>query len=101
MNGFPRFCIALGCLALSACASIVSSTTQKLADNLSRAILNQNDMQTVQDGAPAYLIMIDSFVEGDPENPQMLRAGARLNGSYASAFYSLSPIGSKTGWVST
>lgn len=73
-------------LALSGCASMMSSATQRLADNLSAGILQQDDLQTVRDGGPAYLLMIDGLINGDPENEALLRAGARLYSAYASAF---------------
>jgi hypothetical protein len=57
-----------------------------LAGTLSDAILNQSDPQTVEDGVPAYLILLDSMIAGDPENAEMLLVGARLYGAYASAF---------------
>ena len=71
---------------LSGCASLVSSATSKMADNITLAILNQDDPATVRTGAPAYLLMIDGLIEGDPENDDLLLAGARLYGSYAGAF---------------
>jgi len=37
-------------LALTGCASLASSATSKLANNLSSAILNQDDPETVQAG---------------------------------------------------
>lgn len=73
-------------LTLSACNTLVSSATKDLADNLSRAIQNQNDPDTVRQGAPAYLIMIDSFIQGAPDDVDLLIAGSNLYGSYASAF---------------
>ncbi|MDH3450588.1 MAG: TRAP transporter TatT component family protein, partial [Gammaproteobacteria bacterium] len=60
--------ILLALSVLSGCASIVSSATSKMADNITLAILNQDDPATVRDGAPAYLLMIDGLIEGDPEN---------------------------------
>ena len=77
---------ALALLALSGCASLVSSATSKMADNITLAIQNQNDAATVRDGAPAYLLMIDGLIEGDPQNEDLLLAGAKLYGSYSSAF---------------
>jgi hypothetical protein len=73
-------------LALGGCASLVSSATARMADNVTVAIQNQDDLATVRDGAPAYLIMIDGLIEGDPENVKLLLSGARLYGSYTSAF---------------
>jgi len=73
-------------LSLTGCASLVSSATSKMADNITLAIQNQDDPATVRDGAPAYLLMIDGLIEGDPENENLLLAGAKLYGSYTSAF---------------
>ncbi len=72
--------------SLSACASLMNRATQRMADNLSNAMLNQNDLETVKAGSPAYLIMIDSLIEGDPDNPSILIAGSKLYGSYATTF---------------
>ena len=84
MTKIAALLIMLG--ALSGCASLVSSATSQMADNITFAILNQDDPATVRTGAPAYLLMIDGLIEGDPENENILLAGARLYGSYATAF---------------
>lgn len=73
-------------LALTGCASFATSATSKLADNLSGAILNQDDPETVEAGMPSYLLLIDSLIEGDPQNENLLLAGSRLYGAYAAAF---------------
>lgn len=73
-------------LAMTGCASLLSSATSRMADNITLAILNQDDPATVRDGAPAYLLMIDGLIEGDPENTDLLLAGAKLYGSYTTAF---------------
>jgi tetratricopeptide (TPR) repeat protein len=57
-----------------------------LSRNLSSAIMNQNDPETVRAGAPAYLLLVDGFIEGNPDNEAMLRAGANLYGVYAAVF---------------
>ncbi|MDH5407920.1 MAG: TRAP transporter TatT component family protein [Gammaproteobacteria bacterium] len=57
-----------------------------MADGLTLAILNQDDPQTVQDGAPAYLLLMDGLIQSDPEDADSLLAGARLYGAYASIF---------------
>lgn len=73
-------------LCLPGCATLVSSATSKMADNITLAIQNQDDPATVRDGAPAYLLMIDGLIEGDPDNVGLLLSGSKLYGSYASAF---------------
>ncbi len=78
--------LILSLAALSGCASLVSSATSNMADNITLAMLNQDDPATVRAGAPAYLLMIDGLIEGDPENENLLLAGAKLYGSYAGAF---------------
>jgi hypothetical protein len=70
----------------SGCAGMVSSATGRMADNLSTAILDQNDVETVRDATPAYLVMLDALIEGDPRNTNLLLSGADLYGAYAGAF---------------
>lgn len=69
-------------LASVACAPL---STQRLADNLSASMLGQHDPEIVRAGAPAYLLLIDSLLQDDPDDPALLGAGARLYGAYASA----------------
>ncbi len=78
--------LLLTLLALSGCASFATSASSKLANNLSSAILNQDDPETVEAGMPSYLLLIDSLIEGDPKNEDMLLAGSKLYGAYAAAF---------------
>ncbi len=68
------------------CSTLVASAAGGLADNLSTAILNQDDPQTVRDGAPAYLLLLDSFAEGSPKNPDILSSSANLYASYGAIF---------------
>jgi hypothetical protein len=57
-----------------------------MADDLSSAILDQDDPDIVRAGAPAYLLAIDGLIRGDPDDAELLLLGARLYGAYASAF---------------
>jgi len=70
----------------SGCSSVVSSTTSRLADSLADALVNQNDPETVRQGAPAYLVLLDGLIADDPDNSDVLLAGAQLYSSYAGAF---------------
>jgi hypothetical protein len=65
---------------------MVSSATAGLADSLTSAVLDQNDPETVRQGAPAYLLLIDGLIADDPRNLDLLLAGATLYSSYAAAF---------------
>jgi hypothetical protein len=64
----------------------MQSATNDMADNLNAAIMNQDDPETVRDGAPAYLLMLDSFIEGSPNNAAMLSAAAQLYAAYGVIF---------------
>ncbi len=74
------------CTLLGGCASLLGSTTGKLAADLSAAIANQDDPRTVRDGAPAYLLLVDGLIEGNTGDVDLLLTGARLYGTYAGAF---------------
>jgi len=78
----PRFFIVIVlCTTFVGCAAL---TTQKLAVNLSHAMLNQDDPDTVRSGAAAYLLLIDSLIEDQPKDQSLLLAGAQLYNAYAS-----------------
>lgn len=82
----PRLVLLLMAALLASCGSIVRRATHQFADNLTTAILNEDDPATVRDGVPAYLLLIDGMIQGDPKNADMLLAGAKLYGAYAGGF---------------
>lgn len=65
---------------------MVSNATAGLGRNLTAGILNQDDPATVAEGLPAYLLLLDGLIEGDPRNPDLLLAASRLYGAYAGGF---------------
>lgn len=73
-------------LILTSCSSIISSATNSMAKNISNAITNNDDLETVKSGAPAYLLMLDGFIEGNPTNPDTLISAAKLYSAYAGVF---------------
>lgn len=82
-----RITLLIACGAsLSGCAAMISSAATNLADNLSAAILNQDDPELVRAGAPSYLLLLDSFIEGNPDDPAILSAGATLYATYGAVF---------------
>jgi len=73
-------------LFTAGCASLVSNAASDFADDLSAAVVNQVDPQTVRDGAPAYMLLLDSLIEGNPDDPAILAAAANLYASYGAVF---------------
>ncbi len=74
------------CGAVTGCASLVSNAASGFADSLSLAILNQDDPETVRAAVPSYMVLLDSLVEGNPDDPAILSAAATLYASYGAVF---------------
>lgn len=74
------------CLLSSGCSILLSSVATGLSDNLAAAILNQDDPELVRAGAPSFLLMLDSFIEGSPGDPDILAAGATMYATYGAVF---------------
>lgn len=78
--------IAAMSLQCSGCAVIVSNAASSFSDNLGAAVLNQDDPELVRDGLPTLMLTMDSMIEGSPDNPQLLAAGASLYAIYGGLF---------------
>lgn len=83
---FRRMLLVATLLAVAGCSTVASKAAGRLAGDLSSAILNQDDPETVRDGAPAYLLLIDSFAQGDSASGAMLESAAELYSAYAAVF---------------
>ena len=57
-----------------------------MMEHLSSTILNNDDLSMVKTGAPAYLLMIDSLINKDPENETLLSTASMLYTAYADLF---------------
>ena len=81
-----QLAILATCVLLSGCASLMSSAASGFANDLSAAVLNQDDPELVRDGAPAYMLLLDSILESNPEDPELLTAAAKMYASYGAIF---------------
>ena len=70
-------------LLCGGCANLVSGVTSQLADDLAGSILNSEDIDTVREGVPAYLLLIDSFLRSSPNSGDLLLAASSLNGAFS------------------
>jgi len=73
-------------LLLSGCAGIASRAGASLGRDLSAGILNQDDPETVAAGLPAYLVLLDGLLDGNPDDPALLLSAGKLYGAYAGSF---------------
>jgi len=71
---------------LGGCSAMISSATVDMTESLSQAIMNNNDLATVEAGGPAYLLMVDSLIYRDPDSEPLLRAGASIYTAYTDVF---------------
>ena len=73
-------------LSISACGQLIANAKKEFAEDISATILAFDDPETIKKAVPSYLILIGSMIKGDPDNPDLLEAGAQLYGAYASGF---------------
>lgn len=73
-------------LLTSGCGAIVSRAANNFGNNLSSAILNQDDPELVRAGMPSYILLLDSFLQGEEDNPAILSAAASMYASYGAVF---------------
>ena len=64
----------------------MSSAATGLAENLSDAVLNQNDPETARSAIPAYMVLLDGILESDPDDPELLAAAATMYATYGAVF---------------
>ena len=68
----------------SGCSTLMNRAVSGVSENLTTSILDQDDPETVRQAVPAYLILLDSFVAGDPEDAAGLRRTSALYAAYGS-----------------
>ena len=71
---------------LSGCGHIITRVANSFGNNLSSAILNQDDPELVRAGMPSYILLLDSFLQGEENNPAVLASAATMYASYGAVF---------------
>jgi hypothetical protein len=88
-------CLSLALLlSLSSCSSLLTGMIEPTVGNLQK----QTDLDLVCEGAPAYLLMIDSMIASDPDNPSLLQIGAKSYSAYVAA---MTECGASEGRIAT
>ncbi len=78
----PALWLLCLCCSLSSCAGLITGTVIKPAvGNLQQ----QQDIDLVCEGAPAYLLMLDSMLVSSPENRDLLFIATQSYSAYATA----------------
>lgn len=69
-------------LLLTSCSSLITNIiVEPTVGNLQK----QTDLELVCEGAPAYLLMVDSMVASNDDDPDLLRIGAQSYSGYVAA----------------
>lgn len=71
---------------LAFCISGCSIT--RLPEDLGYGVLNSDDLETVKDGLPTYLLLIDGALITYPKNKKLLLTSSSLNSAYGGVFVS-------------
>ena len=82
---FFRFLCLAFVAFLAACSTLTSSLTGGFSKDLSSAVLDSDDPDTVGQALPSYLLTVDALLK-DSESADLFWTGAKLNSSYASQF---------------
>lgn len=83
---FSLFLFYIATLGLSGCGSLLEKGGSRFANNLSAAVLNNDDPAIVEAGLPSYLLMMDALVLQQPKSGMIRQSAASLNSAYAGAF---------------
>lgn len=77
--------------ALSGCAVVVKNAGTSFSSSLTEVIMNHNDLATVREAMPSYMLLMDSFIRRHPNSSDTHATAATLYSAYAG----LVPQGSK------
>ena len=78
--------VILGSIFFSGCSTIATRAGAGLAENLTTAMMEQDDPELVREAVPSYLLLIDSFIVSNPNNTAMLNAGGQMYAAYGAVF---------------
>jgi hypothetical protein len=81
-----RTCAVFLLLLLSGCSGLISKAGNGLSRDLSTGIVDSDDPETVAAGLPAYLLLLDGLIAGDPKNADLLMGASKLYAAYAGSF---------------
>jgi hypothetical protein len=81
-----RACLIIVAVVTTGCASLVDRASSNFARQLSSAVLDHNDPETVADGLPAFLLTMDAMSAGEDASVRALCNAAELYGAYAGSF---------------
>ena len=56
-------------MMMGGCSIVVKRVGNSFSGSLNAAVLNHTDLELVRDGAPAYMLLMDSLLQRHPNDP--------------------------------
>ena len=84
----PISAVVVSILLVSGCSSVISSATKDFAAQLQSTISNHNDPEMVKAAIPAYMLLLESMLDENNPEPDLLFAAADMYTAYSAAFVS-------------
>lgn len=78
--------LVLAVVLLSGCSHFVSNAASSFGDDLTGAVLNQDDPELVRDGMPSYILLLESLLRDGKDDAGLLLSASSLYASYGSVF---------------
>lgn len=83
------FCVFV-CLLIMAsaagCSKLITYSAGPLVDDITTSFMQQRDVVLAEQGAPAFLMIVDGMIEHSPKDKSLLLSGAKAYSSYTAAF---------------
>ena len=79
-----KLTLSIFIILISQVFSGCSLSIGNLSENINRAVKSNNDVETVMQALPSYLILIDGLIESDPEDEDLLLTSANMMNAYSS-----------------
>lgn len=80
--GVKAIFVGLVAIMLSGCSFFVTRATENFGGNLTKVIVNHNDPELVAEAIPAYLLLLETLIESEPESESLLSSTANLYSAY-------------------
>lgn len=86
MTFSPRFIIRTLALTLGISLLAGCSITGRMANSLTASVNGQSDPLLIGEALPTLIVTVDALIGNNPDDPDLLFAGARLYGAYGGFF---------------
>lgn len=73
-------------LSMGGCGYIIERQSREMSNSITAAIMNNDDIRTVEAASPTFLILVDGLIQNSPDSAGLNRSGASMYAAYSSMF---------------